>query len=63
MKTKSSKIKVNLYNLLEEAIERGTRYGYHRAFKHTDTPTEEQVITDVVFNIMTEVCQVIDFEK
>ena len=63
MKTKSSKIKVNLYSILEEAIERGTRYGYHRAFKHTDNPTEDQIIDDVLQNIMTEVCGVIDFDK
>ena len=33
-------MKANEYKILEECVERGVDYGYQRAFKHTDNPSE-----------------------
>ena len=59
----SRKIKVNLYALLEDAVERGAQYGYMRAFKYTETPSTEHVISELVHHIMLEITDVIDFEQ
>lgn len=37
-----------VWPILTRAIEEGIAYGYQRAYKHTDNPTEEQV-KDAIF--------------
>jgi len=47
--------------ILARAIEEGIAYGYQRAYKHTDNPTEEQVkdaIFGGVINAITEVFEI-----
>lgn len=40
-------LKPKLMPALERAIEEGVKYGYNRAFKHEDNPTEQH-ITDTI---------------
>lgn len=37
-------LKINTYNVLEHAIEEGLKLGFNRAHKHTDSPTEEDLL-------------------
>lgn len=43
------------YRLFTECLENGLRRGYRRAFKHTDTPTEEQLLESLHTNVLGEV--------
>ena len=43
------------YNLLEECVERGLRSGWHKAHKHTDRPTPEQIWETQAGYVMSEV--------
>lgn len=46
-----------VYPLLLDAVEVGVGYGYRRAHKHVDNPTEDaliQAITDAVMNEIFE---------
>ena len=52
---------VKVYRVLSEAVERGVAYGYNRAHKHTDTPSEEAVKQQVYDAVMQELSEAFDF--
>ena len=54
-------VRVNLYRLVQQTVEDAVAYGYRRAHKHTDTPTEDQVVTEVENAVMNNLCDLIDF--
>jgi len=45
-------MKPKLHKVLETAVEQGVSYGYHRAFKHNETPTEGAIIDSIVEQVM-----------
>ncbi len=55
-------MKPKLMPVLEMCIENGLTYGYRRAFKHTEDPTEEQMTTAIREAIMYELYEWFDFE-
>ena len=55
-------MRFNAYEILSRAVEEGVSYGYMRAHKHTDIPTEDAIKTEIENAIMTELCEVITFE-
>jgi hypothetical protein len=46
-----------LYQLTGEAVEAGLRYGWRRAHKHTDSPSEEQILSALYDAVMLELCE------
>ena len=53
-----SDLKVNTYVIVTRAIEEGINYGWNRAHKHTDRPSEGQIkqeIENAVMNSLSEV--------
>lgn len=54
-------IKFKVYDLLHDAIEKGINYGYQRAYKHTDTPSEEEFKNKILNSVMAELEEIIDF--
>lgn len=51
-------MKLNAYTIVNERVEQGVAYGYHRAFKYTDKPDDNQIIdaiSDAVMNALSEV--------
>lgn len=56
-------MRANYYKLISRAVEEGIAYGYARAFKHTVSPSEDQ-IRDSIFNaIMNELSEVIKWSE
>lgn len=55
-------MKPKIRTILEQAIDEGTRIGYRRAFKHTETPTEDWVIENIENEIMNYIDLYFDFE-
>lgn len=49
------------YRLLERCIEEGLMSGYRRAFKHTDSPTEEHLLDVQETSIMGEINEYFSF--
>lgn len=47
--------------LLEKAIEDGVTYGYRRAHKHTETPTEYEICSAISDAVMLRIAEVFDF--
>ena len=54
-------LRVNVYEVLSRAIESGLLFGYKRAHKHTETPSEDMMLEAQRQAIMTEVCEVFSF--
>ena len=48
--------------ILDQAIEEGVRRGYHKAYKHTDAPTDEAVINTIEDCVMGALYEYFDFE-
>jgi hypothetical protein len=41
-------VRPRFYPVLVEALEEGARLGYRRAFKHCQSPSEEQIVESIV---------------
>jgi len=54
-------LKVKTYTVIEEAIEQGIRYGYKRAYKHTDNPTEEYIVQEILLATMSCLDEIVEF--
>jgi hypothetical protein len=55
-------MKPKIYPILEECIESGILFGFRRAFKHDDNPSEEQVVAHMLNEIMFAINEKFDFE-
>ena len=56
-------MKPKIYAILSEAVEIGIRFGYTRAFKYTDSPSEQSILDDIHDSVMAEVCQRFTFDN
>ena len=56
-------MKPKILPVLEMCIENGLAYGYRRAFKYTDDPTEDQITQAIKDAIMLELYEWFDFDK
>lgn len=55
-------IRVNTYEVMSRAIEEGTAFGWMRAHKHTDTPSEFVIKNEVGIEVMNAICEVFLFD-
>lgn len=51
------------YNVMDMAVMDGAGLGVRRAFKHTDNPTEDQIINEVHRAVMNELSEWFSFEE
>ncbi len=49
------------YRLMQDCLENGLRRGYRRAFKHTDCPSEDQILESLQTNVMGEIIEFFAF--
>lgn len=56
-------MKFKAYEIIVRAVDEGSAYGVRRAFKHTNTPTEHEIIAAVEEAIMETLHAVLDFEE
>lgn len=58
-----SKVKAtaNAYAAVTEAVERGVAFGWRRAFKHSDDPSEEFARDTIVREVMVALDDVVAF--
>ena len=55
-------MKPKILPVLEMCIENGLSYGYRRAFKHDNDPSEEFITNTIKESIMHELYEWFDFE-
>lgn len=56
-------LRPRIYNILSECIETGADLGYKRAFKHTDSPSEDAIIENIHREILNKICDYFIFEE
>ena len=49
-----------VYPLLQEAIEEGVRYGYQRAHKHVERPTQDSIVDEIERAVMGSIFERFD---
>ena len=55
-------LRVRAYPVLVEAVEAGVSFGWRRAHKHVDEPTEEEVRDAIADAVVSEVCERFDID-
>ena len=55
-------VKVRVYNYLSDRVEDAIQFGWNRAHKHTATPTEQHIITEIDHEVMNVLCDIFNFE-
>lgn len=59
---KLQKKMIDLYKIIDRAVEEGVAYGYRRAHKHTDKPSEQAIREQIKQAVMNELSEVIEWE-
>lgn len=60
-KIEGGSILAKTYPLMQTAVEAGITYGYHRAFKHTNTPEPKAIMDEIEQAVMHEICERFQF--
>jgi hypothetical protein len=55
-------MKPKLHKILETAVEQGVSYGYSRAHKHLENPSEGAIIDSIVEQVMNSLDEWFDFD-
>jgi hypothetical protein len=55
-------MKPKLHKILETAVEQGVSYGYNRAHKHVENPTEGAIIDSIVEQVMNSLDEWFEFD-
>lgn len=50
-------VEVDAYRVAAEAVERGVEHGWHRAHKHVDDPSPEDLRAAIADAVMTELSE------
>ena len=56
-------MKPDYYAIISRAIEEGIQFGLNRAYKHTDTPSREEIADALETAILDQLCEFIRFES
>lgn len=56
-------MKAKEYNVLEMAVERGVEYGYMRAHKHNESPSENEIKQAICKAVMDDISEWFVFEE
>lgn len=55
-------MKVRTYSVIDRAVTDGINYGWNRAHKYTDSPSEDEIKQQMMIAVMHEMCEWFDFE-
>jgi hypothetical protein len=55
-------VKVNVYKIIELAIENGIESGWNKAHKYSDNPENEEIKGRIRDEIINELCEWINFD-
>jgi hypothetical protein len=54
-----TRVRVNIYTVIQRAVEEGVAYGYMRSYKYTDKPSKDTMITEIENAVMNELSEVL----
>ena len=56
-------MKPKIYMILSQAVEDGVKRGYRRAFKHVESPSEEDVTDSIDSAVMASILEYLTFDS
>ena len=56
-------MKANEFKIMSDAVEYGIDYGWRRAYKHTDKPSEDGIKREIFESIMNYICENFVFDE
>lgn len=56
-------VRLKAYSIIDDAVERGIGFGWHRAHKYVDNPTEETIKEKMRDEVMLALTEVLDFSE
>jgi len=56
-------MKLKAWPIVSDAVERGVSYGYRRAYKYTETPSEDDIREAIEQGVMSELAEIINFDE
>lgn len=56
-------LRVRAYPVLRQAVEAGVAYGWRRAYKYVDNPTESAVRDCIEEAVMGQICEAFEFDE
>lgn len=54
-----AEVRINVYAVIDDAVEIGVAHGLLRAYKHTDAPTDDEIIDTIRRAVMETLGEVI----
>lgn len=54
-------LKLNLYQIFDDAVETGVSRGYYRSHKYSDKPDSDTLKENIRQEVMSELCEIIRF--
>ena len=61
-RTVTGAVHVDVYAVVQRAVEEGALYGWRRAHKHMDNPDEDTATEAIAQAVMNELCEVLQFD-
>lgn len=58
-----TRVKLDTWAIISRAVEEGVAYGWRRAHKHTDTPTEDAVTAEIEQAVMSALSEVVKWDE
>ena len=56
-------VRLDSYKIINDVIDGAIRYGYKRAHKHIEFPSEEFIIEEIHRSVMNDLCDILKFEE
>mgnify|MGYP001616642053 FL=1 len=61
--TARTRLRLNAYALVSDAVERGIELGWNRAYKHTDDPQKDVFVEAMTRSVMELIDEVVGWER
>jgi hypothetical protein len=58
----TGRMRVRTYDVFQRAVEEGIEWGWRRAHKHTDSPSEDTIKDEILQGVLNAVCEYFDFD-
>lgn len=60
---RKARLVINTYSVVSDAVDNGIQLGLNRAYKHTDHPSKELILSSIDDAIMSELSEVIQWNN
>jgi len=58
----AAEVRLDAYKIIDQTVENAVRYGYNRAHKHTDTPSQAIMIEEIHRAVMNDLSDILKFD-